>query len=538
MADNFKTINQEFLDRYNRAKNRSGMYRHEHEAIRKYLRPNTLGFYEAMSSHKTQGDRRTEQITDSTALWALDTLASGLYAHILDPSDRWFSLGVKGVPFTQLSFEMQAYLEDASEKIFTVFADPRSRFAQASKEMLLDLCAYGTGVMLNEWDSDMKLPYFRAYPLSAVHIDEDHRGMVNVVARDFPMTKAQIEGQFPDAVFTDSIEKENEDFSYIVTHLVDPIEAHTEKVDTKKDFVSTYFIESENLVLRQKGYDRFPYKVPRWSTLAGEVYGRGPGNIAMPDIRLLNVMYRELVQSAQLANRPPMFVDDDGYLLPISYVPAAINFKTPGTTAPETLRMGSSFNITLEVMNQKRDQIAKTFHVDWLLRNRKRERQSILEIQDDRTEMLRQLSSVVGRFESECASPLIEDTYFHLDRAGLLPEPPVEGVPLEVAFTSPAAKAQLSSKAANIMQFLNDVSAYRAIDPSITDGIDTASLGQELATLREAPKRILKSQEQIQQTKQERDQIAAQTANAQNAAALAGALKDTAAAQAQGLGRI
>lgn len=258
----------------------------------------------------------------------------------------------------------------------------------------------------------------------------------------------------------------------------------------------------------------------------------------MPDIRLLNVMYRELVQSAQLANRPPMFVDDDGYLLPISYVPAAINFKTPGTTAPETLRMGSSFNITLEVMNQKREQIAKTFHVDWLLRNRKRERQSILEIQDDRTEMLRQLSSVVGRFESECASPLIEDTYFHLDRAGLLPEPPVEGVPLDVSFTSPAAKAQLSSKAANIMQFLNDVSAYRAIDPSITDGIDTASLGQELATLREAPKRILKSQEQIQQTKQERDQMAAQTANAQNAAALAGALKDTAAAQAQGLGQI
>ena len=44
--------------------------------------------------------------------------------------------------------------------------------------------------------------------------------------------------------------------------------------------------------------------------------------------------------------------------------------------------------------------------------------------------------------------------------------------------------------------------------------------------------------EQIQQTKQERDQIAAQTANAQNAAALAGALKDTAAAQAQGLGQI
>lgn len=114
--------------------------------------------------------------------------------------------------------------------------------------------------MLNEWDGDMKLPYFRAYPLAAVHIDEDHRGMVNVVARDFPMTKAQIEGQFSDAVFTDAMEKENEDFSYIVTHLVDPVEAHTEKVDTKKPFVSTYFIESENLVLRQKGTTVFLIK--------------------------------------------------------------------------------------------------------------------------------------------------------------------------------------------------------------------------------------------------------------------------------------
>ena len=49
---------------------------------------------------------------------------------------------------------------------------------------------------------------------------------------------------------------------------------------------------------------------------------------------------------------------------------------------------------------------------------------------------------------------------------------------------------------------------------------------------------VMNTKQEIQQAKQEREQLAAQTANAQNAAALAGALKDTAAAQAQGLGQV
>ena len=105
------------------------------------------------------------------------------------------------------------------------------------------------------------------------------------------------------------MEKENEDFSYIVTHLVDPVFCHTEKVDTCLLFLLFYRKRKSQAL--KKGTTVFLIKP--MLLLYVKVW-KGPGNIAMPDIRLLNVMYRELVQSAQLANRPPMFYDD-GYLL-------------------------------------------------------------------------------------------------------------------------------------------------------------------------------------------------------------------------------
>lgn len=245
--------------------------------------------------------------------------------------------------------------------------------------------------------------------------------------------------------------------------------------------------------------------------------------------------------AAQLANRPPLVVDDDGFLLPIGYKPGSLIFKTPGTVAPEPLKSGSDFGITLELLNQKREQISKAFHVDWLLREKKKERQSVHEVTDDRSEMLRQLASVLGRMESELTSPAMKLTFHLLSKAGQLPDAP-EGMrgQLEIIYTSSASKAQNGMKAQSILQYLTDTASIAQTPQGVEifDGIDIAALGQELAILRDVSRRILRSPAQIASLQQSRanekkqEQASLQT---QQLGDVAGALKDVASANQAGL---
>ena len=531
-----KKVSNEMSEAYSRAQTRRSNWQTNWESVRKHLRPNVPSFQARTTHRGERGNQLSDSIYDSTAPWALEQLASGLYSHMTDSTSRWFSLGLRGVPMDKLPYEAREWLEAVADRMYQEFSNPVTRFQQTLKEVFLDLCAFGTGIQYGNWDPKTKTMSFRSYALSTVSIDEGYNGMVDTVFRDFEMTKRQLLQEFPDADMTDQVDAAPEDHEYIVTHAVRPNSDFGGKLDKK--FKSVHFIDDQKLELSNSGYDTFPYQVPRWTTMSGEVYGRGPGLTALPDIRLLNIMYKELIQAAQLANRPPLVLDDDGFMLPISYQPASIIFRTPGTADPMPLQGGGNFGITLEIMNQKRDQIAKSFHVDWLLRDKKKERQSVMEINDDRTEMLKQLSSITGRLESDHFSPTIKNTFFYLARANELPPKP-EGFPdveLDIIYTSPAAKAQMATKADNITRYLADTAPLQALDPRILEGVDMPALGQVLAVLRDVTPSVLLSPAALAAEKKKREEAANSQAQVEQTGQIAGALKDVAGAQSMGLG--
>lgn len=533
MSDGAIKVSQELIERYTRALGRASHWKTEWEDVRDYVRPNTGSF----NADRGHGLPRTNRIFDSTAPWAMEQLASGLHAHLTDPTGRWFSLGIAGVPYNSLPFEVTAYLEAVTDRMFVELAHPMARWNQSAKEVFSDLSSYGTAIMFSNWSSQQKRVVYRSFNLSTCVIEESHTGIVDTVHRTFPMTKRQIEQEFPSAILSRHMETAKEDAEFDVAHSVFPNNEFDGSPITKK-FYSTHFVPDEQIVLSEGGFDRFPYQVPRWSTMPGEIYGRGPAMTALPDIRLINLMNKELIQAAQLANRPPLVVDDDGFMLPISYKPASLIFRTPGTADPVALQGGGNFGITLELLVQKREQISKTFHVDWLLRSKKKERQSVMEINDDRGEMLRQLSSNTGRVESEFLSPSIQNLYFYLEREGQLPPAPqgLEGFPLEVVFTSPASKAQDAVKADAMSAYLAEMTPYAQVDPSIFDGIDMAQFGQEMAGYREVSRKILRSPQEIQQIQQDRANKEAQAQQTAQTSELAGALKDVATAGEKGFG--
>jgi hypothetical protein len=68
-----------------------------------------------------------------------------------------------------------------------------------------------------------------------------------------------------------------------------------------------------------------PYSILRFSGDGN--YGEGPCALVLPDIKMLNVMNRDMMQAAELAVMPPMLAARDGiFSTGFNLTPGAINY--------------------------------------------------------------------------------------------------------------------------------------------------------------------------------------------------------------------
>ncbi|CAB4182895.1 Head-to-tail connector protein, podovirus-type [uncultured Caudovirales phage] len=534
--DNAKKHIQEF----EKARSMRFNFENQWQDIRELVRPNTADF----NRNTTQGDRRTENIFDGTAPWALEQFAAGLDSFLTSPTERWFNISLAGDKGEDLSDEALAWLEHVSDVIFKEYAKPQVNLNPCLHEVYQDLGAFGTSVLYQDWDYDNRCVHFRSFPLADCYIKENSKGLVDTMYRMTIMSARQIMDEFTrpeDTIPPKIIEvaSKDADKTYKVIHCVRP---RTELKQTglgakKKKFASCWVVHELKATLRERGYDDFPYHVPRWTKLAGEQYGRSPAMTCLPDIKMINTMSRVIIVGAQKMIDPPLIVPDDGFMLPIKTSPGSLIFKAAGQEDTiQPLNTNGRPDIGLDMMTQRRDHITKSFYVDWIIRQKKNERQTTTEIVDDRNEMLRQMSPMLGRTEVELLSPLIIRTYNLKMAAGHIPPAPDSLLQkkLEITYVSPAALAQYGSKAQGIQQFMQDLAVLSPIAPEVMDVFDIDVAGQELAKLRNVTRKVIRSPDAIAQRRNDR----AQQAQAQQMVAagreLAATTKDLSVAKKNG----
>lgn len=530
----------QLIDRYNAAKRGRSNWETQYQDVQDYVRPVSRDHQGGF----TTGQRRSARIFEGTALWASNQLAAGLKSFLIPDADIWASIGVRGTPNYKLDSSGRSWVQEVNEMMHYYFSRMESNFSNAMHETFLDLVSYGTAVPFVYWNQNEDGPSYKIFDLSSVWLDQNSDDKIDVVFRDFEYTVRQARQEFGDKVFdqNEKIKKMKPEDLITITHAVFPNsdpEPDRRMKGTKK-FLSVYFSEQHRYVFRMGGNELLPYPVSRWSKISGDIYGISPALIALPDILALQTMMRETMVASQLANRPPTVFDDDSFMTPIPYKPGAQIFRTPGSSDPLQLTGGNNFQITLELMQQKQEKIAKDFFIDWLLRTKKKERQTILEIQSDQEEMFRQLGAVLGRIERELLGPIVRYTYMLLDEHDKLPEPPasVSGRGISIEFVSPAANAQVNAKGNLMLQFIQEVTPLMQIDQSVAQGIKWPEFFQKLGLYRGIDPELMATPEELEAAKQQQQQMAATEQLATQGAALqpaASAMKDIATAKSQGL---
>lgn len=468
--------------------------------IRELCRPNGRD----ITKVTTPGRIKSENIFDSTAPDALEQLASGLQSYMMSPSERWFDLAVEGMEETN-DHEVLTWLEAVSDVIYNQYQRPDSKLIMSASELFMDLGAYGTGVMNQEWEDDHLL--FRCYGITDCWIRENYLGVVDALHRQCKMTTRQLMQEFPDSVDQKVRDEKNPDREWAVLHIVQPREGVTSSQVHQFD---SYWINLDTReLLKESGYRSFPYHVPRWTKLADEIYGRSPAMKVLPDIKLVNAMAKVLIKAGQKQVDPPLVVPNDGFLLPLQTHPGALIFKEPGSDEIQPLITGQQgLSISLEMLQDRQMTIRRGFYAEWLKLEKDNKEMTAFEVADRRDEKLRLMAPMLGRQQSELLGPMIARSYELLSWHGKLPAAPesLKGMKLKIVYTSPAAKAQSAVKAIETSRFVAELLPLSQAKPEILDVIDFDQMALELARIRGISRRVIRSPDAMQNIRQSRQQ--------------------------------
>ena len=464
------------------------------------------------------GEKKTNTLFDASAVHANELLASALHSMLTNPTTTWFDYSTGDADLDKHD-KVRLWLQKATQQTHQVLN--QSNFQTEIHETYLDLGSFGTSLMFIEEDKE-NIVRFQSRPIYESHIDENEKGSVDTVYRCFKWNLRKIIQKWGEGVLDDDLlrmAKKDPDKEFSIIHAVFPRNSFDIKKLNKKNkkIASVYILEEKRLTLEESGFNEFPYLVPRWTKISGEMYGRSPSMKALPDIKMINEMMKVHIRSAQKVVDPPLLVDDDGVLLPIRTFPGSINYKRAGTKGViEPLLTGGRLDISFEMMRDLRNRIQEAFFIDQLQLN-EGPQMTATEVAQRTEEKLRLLAPILARQHFELLRPLIDRVFGIMLRKNMFDEAPeiLRGKNIQVRYSSQVAKAQRLTDSTSLIRAMEIISPVIQTQPNVIDNIDGDEAVVEVFKMFGVPQEILRDAQEVQDMRDAR--VEAQQQAAENA---------------------
>ncbi len=437
-----------------------------------YLKPRRTRFY---TSDRNKGDKRNQNIIDSTPVYALRTLQSGLHAGLTSPARPWMKLTTPDPDLAEFE-PVKQWLHMVTRRMLDVFL--RSNLYNALPTLYGDMGGFATGAMAALEDAE-DLVRFYTYPVGSYAIGLDARGVATTFMRDYQLTALQLVEEFGGADFgrygsrlrrgqpidwsnlsadvKAAWNAGNYNQAFDVTWLVCPnVNADASRLAAEfLPWHSCWFERgSTDRFLRSSGFRNFPVLVPRWDVAAEDTYGTDcPGMTALGDIKALQVMHRRKAQAVDKALNPPLIAPaqlrtQKTSLLPGDVTYADVRDGMQGLRPIHEVRLEGVQYMGLDIA-QTQGRVSRAFYEDLFLMLANSDRQggqpvTAREVEERHEEKLLALGPVLERTNDELLDPLVDRVFAVMVAAGAIPEPPEElqGLELKVEYISIMAQAQ------------------------------------------------------------------------------------------------
>lgn len=506
----------DLLRRNDKLLSKRGPWEEVWQEIADYIVPNKSNIV----TRRSPGSKTTIYIYDGTAIFSSQLLASNLSGTLMPSASKWFGLRLRNEDAMKVQ-AIRKWLDECADRMLLAYN--QSNLKSEAHEALLDIVCFGTGFLyqeVKETETSGAFPglRFRAFAPGQYVIDEDADGIVDEAHYTVEMSVRAAYDRWGDKAgrtVTANYEKNPEQAVEFV-HMVFPREGGSAELGThpkRMRYASFIVSKADRVVVREWGFHEFPFTVPRWAKTSGEMYGRGPGHIALPDVRTLNAAEELALQEWELVIHPPLQVLDDGVIGDVRLTPGALNVVSE-KDAITPIVSGSRFDVDKMNRDAKRNAIRQAFWSDQLVL-REGPQMTAEEARLRYELMQRLLGPTVGRLESEFLNKMIERTFGIMYRAGALPAPPAElsafisqGDELDIEYEGPLAKAQKSHEAdaiAATYAWAEAVAAGQANrgDPfTVFDNLDHDEALRTIAKIKGVPEKVVLGAEQVAQARQ------------------------------------
>ncbi len=508
-------------------------------------------------SDRNKGNKRHTKIINSRATQAHRTAQSGIFAGIMSPTRPWFKLETLDQSLMD-SADVKAWLYSVEQLIRTIFLE--SNLYNMAPVMLGELLLFGTGAMSHVDDFE-NVSRFYTHTFGSYYIAQNDRFEVDTFALEHELQVKQIVADFGKENVSDFVRNHWDKGNYYVwAPVVQFIESNPD-ADTRKEsaenkpFRSVWFepgnIQKEQF-LRKSGFDEFPIHVSRWALAGEDIYGtNSPGMIALGDVKSLQTLEKRKAQAIDKLVNPPLKGPPTLRDVPINALPGGVTvYDADGTKEGLT----TLYQVDPRLAEMQQDiqgieaRINEAFFVDLFLAisaMRGVQPRNELELSQRNSERLLMLGPPLQRLQLELLSKIINRTFAQAVRAGILPSPPegLEGQNLGIRYISALAQAQRAVEVGTIERTAIFAGELAAVNPEVLDRFDADESLKQFSQMIGVIPSIIKSDEEVDQIRQQRaeqQQAAAQAEQQQQQAAAAQsgtqAVKNIAEAGGQGGG--
>jgi hypothetical protein len=507
------------------------------EDLIKYAMPRKRG----IQTTYQPGDKPDTTIYDDTAVQANLILAAGLSGYMTNAAQRWFELRSRDEALMNDS-GVAEFFSKASESMYSVLNN--SNFYQQIHEVYVDLGSVGTAGIYEDDDLKDVVRFYTRHPRE-LFIVEDDREEVNMVFRKFTMGAYQAYKFFGAENVGQAVVKavdEEKDYNKpfeFIHHVCPRNKRDPRKIDNKnKPFASYWVSLADKKMVREGGYEEFPYFCPRFYKNSGETYGYSPTYTCFPSIERLNNA-TELYEAAAYQDAyPPWLAEQDGIMGTLDLRRDAINYQRQPLSqgqAIASLKHDRNIQVGIDYMERQTQKIQKAFFVDlFLMLAQQTPNMTATEVIERSQEKMLILGPVLGRLQTELLNPIIYRTFNIMMRKGLLPQVPqaLAGTDWDVVYVSPLAKAQRAVQAKDMQTFLAIIGQMAQFAPSVLDKLDSDKIVDKFGKVYSIDPEVIKSDEDVEESRARQAQAMAQQqqmAMLQQGAALA---KDAGSASA------
>lgn len=392
-------------------------------------------------------------------------------------------------------------------------------FYQSIQAFNTDLIWAGCALLYSE-DAETPPLRFECPQLGTWYIALDRRNELSAVARFFRMTcedmeqafgKGKVSGRVKEYAKTRPLEKHK------VWHLV--------VRERNGQFpVASYWWEDAGddgeSFLKTGGYYEMPFFYTYWNE-GVTPYGTGPGDLALPDARQMDLLERNKLEGLAKMINPPVQAPWTlkGH---VKLGPGDINYVADNSTITPILDL-NPFARALQPLQQEievcsvrlREALIANIFMSMPLEERPAG-MSATEYLERKREALQQLGPVISAYEPNVLTPLLLRVVNTLDRKGLLamaPESLAMTNPfLQMEFISPMANALRQTGAETTRAIIQDVAMLAQATGSleILDKLDADQCVDEIARGVGAPGSIIRADQDVAALRQQRAEMQAQ----------------------------